>query len=124
MPPQVNARVTAIHHGGIPDDWDRPAEAGAQKWAGDLPAYYREKVDRVTTAGGVNVIVRRTLWVDTAPLRRAGLLDGDEPLDTDDVITFAGPSGDEVRLPAIAVAASELAGAAPVSTTRIDLEHG
>lgn len=129
MPPQVNARVTAVHAQGIPDDWDthQGGDPGAPKWVGELAAYYRVKVDRVAADGGVNIITRRTLWVDTAALRRAGLIGNADPeldLDTDDVITFTPAARPELRLPAIAVAASELAGAGPVSTTRIDLEHG
>lgn len=127
-PPQANATITAVRGQGQRDDWDRNqgGDEGAPKFAGELRAYYREKADRVASGGAVDVITRRTLWVTTAELRRVGLLGAGAPadLDTDDVITFTPDGRPEASSPAIAVAASELAGASAVSTTRIDLEHG
>ena len=118
MPPQVNAHVTRVVGQGTADDWDRPASDGAQKWVGRAAAYYREKVDRVTDgAGSVNVLVRRTVWVDTSDLDAMAL-------DTDDVITIEPDGRPAITSPARTIARSALADAPTVSTTRIDLEDG
>lgn len=118
-PPQTNATLTAIAGAGAADDWDRPASAGASKWTGSIRAYYREKVDRVANGqGGVDVLVRRTLWVETADLP--------DELDTDDALTFRvdGDAADQIGT-ARTVARSRLPAAgvpSALQTTRMDLE--
>lgn len=91
MPPQANVTVTRVTGGGRGDDWDRPAAAGPQKWAGAARAYYRETTDRVTGGGRLDVFLRRELIVDTADVEAMDL-------DTDDVITWRvdGSSVDSV----------------------------
>jgi len=116
MPPQVNATLTQVQGAGTVDDWDTPAAAGSVKWSGDADAYYREKLERLADAGEVNVLVHRTLWIDTRDARDAGL-------DTDDVLTFTNPAGVSQTAKAIAVAYSELDGIPrDLQTTRIDLQ--
>lgn len=123
---QVNAALLTVTGAtaasGGRDDWDNPgadapgAGAGAAKFDGELDAYYREKTDRRAGANGTDVEVSRVLWLTAADARPLGL-------DTDDVITFRGPDGEEHTGRAIAVAISELPGASDaVQTARIDLE--
>lgn len=111
---QVNAYLTRIAPSAAPDDWDVDVAGGAEKWSGRLEAYLREKVDRAQGTAGIDVLTRRTLWVDTAALPAE--------LDTDDVITVELEDGTELTSPARTIARSSLAGAEAVSTTRIDLE--
>lgn len=114
---QTNATLIEIVGAGTGDDWDVPASAGAVKWTGRIPAYYREKADRVPSpAGGVDVLTRRTVWVDTTSLDGVNL-------DTDDLITLERRGG-LLTSPARTIAASYLEDALEVATTRIDLEHG
>lgn len=121
MPPQVNARLVKVTGQGTADDWDRAAAAGAVKWENpslELNAYYRERVDRISTGDRVDVLVRRTLFVDTDLADRL-------ELDTDDVVELVNDAGVTVRSPARTVARSRLAGVpGPLQTTRIDLEDG
>lgn len=89
MPAQVNATVTIISAAGTPDDWDRAAAAGIEKWSGEARAYYRERAAREPGAAGAeNVYTKRELIVDVADVLEM-------ELDTDDVITFTvdGRSG-------------------------------
>lgn len=81
MPPQTNATVTAVAGQGAPDDWDRPAAAGAAKFAGAIRGYYRESLVEVRGNGTVDVVLRRELVIDNDDV---DLLE----LDTDDVLTF------------------------------------
>lgn len=121
MPPQVNARLTAVNDAdaasGGRDDWDAPAApdgpaAGVEKWAGDEPAYYTEKITR---ADG-NVVATRILYVDTHVATAAGI-------DTDDVLTFTDPDGEVRRARAALVARRALAGVPlELQTTRLELE--
>lgn len=91
MPPQVNATVTAVVGAGTGDDWDRPAEAGAVKWTAGARVYYRETTDRVRGAtGGLDILERRELILDTADVDAMGL-------DTDDFITFTVDGDASVR---------------------------
>lgn len=124
MPPQVNATLTRVTGAtaatGGRDDWDapgvEPAGAGPQKWAGAAPAYYSESVQRTAGGGDVNVASTRTLFVDSAVARAAGI-------DTDDVLTFTGPDGVVRTARAATVAVRELAGIpADLQTARLDLE--
>lgn len=115
-PPQVNGRLTRVAGAQAADDWDTAVAAGADKWAGTIDVYYREKVDRVAAGDEVNVLTRRTAWADTAELTAE--------LDTDDVITLELDDGRTITSPARTIARSSLAGAELVATTRIDLEDG
>lgn len=117
MPPQANATVTLATGAGVADDWDRPADAGDPKWSGSVRAYYREKVDRIASAGAVNVLVRRTLWLDTADVDAMAL-------DTDDVLTFTVDGAAAASTgTAKTLARARLAGIpSSLQTTRIDLE--
>jgi len=90
--------------------------AGAAKWNGSAPAYYREDVRRDVTAGGANVVAARVLYVDSAVARAAGI-------DTDDVLTFTDPAGVVVSARAAVVAIRELDGVpAELQTARLELE--
>lgn len=117
MPPQTNAAVTRVAGSGSADDWDRPAAAGGQKWAGVIRAYYREATDRRAGEGAVDVAVARELIVDTAALDELGL-------DTDDVITFrVDGAGAETTGVARAIRRSQLEGVPrDVATSKITLE--
>lgn len=128
-PLQANATVTAVKTAsaatGGRDDWDtqegvEPAGAEAAKWSGTELAYYREAIDKVDG----NVLVRRTLYLQTAAARTMGI-------DTDDVITFTGPDGVERKATAVLVAyadptrAGELGGLVSdsrIATTRLELQ--
>ena len=115
MPPQVNAHVVKVSGAGTADDWDRAGAAGAVKWEGEASAYYREKADRVEADGAVNVLTRRTVWVDTT--------DADAmSVDTDDVIEVRLDRGSTITATAQAVSRSALDGVSPdLQTTRLDL---
>lgn len=122
MPAQVNAAVTRVLEAtaaaGDRDDWDNPgvepAGGGAEKWAGAVDAYYRERI--VRQAGDeLTVYTARTVIVDTADYRLLGL-------DTNDVVEVEGPAG-TVSARAVSIAVAELAGMPPeLATTRIELE--
>lgn len=87
MLPQSNARLTKIESSGTRKDWELPAGAGAEKWAGDVDAYYTEKRERVTAGGDSDVIVRRMLIVETRHV---------EALDNDDLITFTYAGAEQI----------------------------
>lgn len=105
-PLHVNARIISVVDAtaatGGRDDWwadvesEEPAGAGASKWTGDEPAYYREAIDDSTG----DVLERRTLWLATQTARTIGI-------DTDDVILFIGPDGQQHTATAQAVAYSD-----------------
>jgi hypothetical protein len=122
MPPQVNATITATTEAsaaaGDRDDWDdpgvEPAGGGAPKWAGNVPAYYREKVDRVTDGGTINILTRRTLYIDALQFHAMAL-------DTNDIVTFTW-RGAERTGKAIAVVVADLPALARVSSVRVELE--
>lgn len=118
MPPQTNATVTAIAGQGKAEDWDTPAAAGAAKWAGEVRAYYRESLDRVTGNGTVDVVLRRELVIDYEDVDLMGL-------DTDDVITFRvdGRQADETA--SARVIPRRLLGSIPrtLQTSRIVLDE-
>lgn len=131
MPMHVNSTVTRVAEPsdttapGSSDDWDTPgvdspsdaaAGAGTQKWAGSIHAYYREKVERLADgSGGVNVLTRRTLYLDTADVELV-------TLDTDDVITFTA-RGQTMTGTARTLARAMLDGIPrPIQTTRVELD--
>lgn len=114
MPAQVNAELVKVVGAGVAEDWDRVGQAGAVKFTGSIPAYLRERVDRVSDGQTVNILERRTVWIDTADARALGI-------DTDDVVTIRA-RGQEYTASAVAVARSELDGLSRfIQTTRIDL---
>lgn len=117
-PPQHNATLTLVAGAGVADDWDRAGGAGPQKFAGEVRGYYRETTDRVSDGrGGVDVLIRRELIIETADL------DAINGLDTDDVLTFRvdGETVDRVAQ-ARTIRASRLAGVTPsLQTAKITL---
>jgi hypothetical protein len=128
VPLQTNASLLAVNDAdagtGGRDDWDAPvpasspatAPAGALKWAGDVDAYYRETVDRVWTAAGVDVVAVRRLIIDSSVARAAAV-------DTDDVVTFVDPTGVTVHARVARVSIAELVGITPaLQTARLDLQ--
>lgn len=126
MPPQVNARLTAVTGATAAtrgrDDWDEPAggepaDAGGLKWSGSAPAYYREDVRRIVgAAGGADVVEARVLYIDSSVARAANI-------DTDDVLTYTDPAGVERTARAAVVAIRELAGVpGDIQTARLELE--
>lgn len=120
MPPlQVNSRLTRIVSAGSAPDWDEPGSAGAEKWAGSEPAYYREHLEREVDAGGAtsSVLTRRTLILghDGTALPH---------IDTNDILEF-----DVDELGAMTGSARAIGGRQPLpglsaelSTARIELE--
>lgn len=66
-PAQTNAAVLKVTRGGFSEEPGASVEAGAGAAAfeGSTRIYYREKRERVTSGQGRDVIVRRTLIVDT-----------------------------------------------------------
>jgi hypothetical protein len=116
MPAQTNSKITAIAGSGSPDDWDRPATDGDDKWTGEVRAYYREKTDRVVKDGEVNLFTRRTLIVDVDDLDRF-------ELDTDDTITFVRDGGATTTGTAVTITRADLANVPrELRTARIELE--
>lgn len=101
MPLQHNATVTRLDRSGggqaVPaGDWDRDTgdEPGATdaKWSGAVRALYRETTDRVDDGqGGVNVLTRRELVIDTADVDAL-------ELDTNDVLTFTVDGEEDERI--------------------------
>jgi hypothetical protein len=81
VPAQENATVTRVAGAGTSDDWDRAPGAGAEKWAGEARAYYREATERVPGDGSTDVFVRRELVLEVDDVLAMAL-------DTDDVLTF------------------------------------
>jgi hypothetical protein len=79
MLPQTNARLTRIAGAGTAADWDLPGAAGAEKWSGDADAYYSEKRERVYRGGDTDLVLRRTLIVESRFV---------DQLDNDDLVTF------------------------------------
>lgn len=117
-PPQTNATVTRVAGAGVADDWDRPAQAGADKFAGAERAYFRRRGDRVASGGRVDVLERDELVVEVAWVRTVGL-------DTDDVITYVLDDAPDAPLTASpqAIPVKALAGIpAGLQTSRIALE--
>lgn len=122
--PQSNARLVAVTSAtaarGDRDDWDQaagvePAGAGTSKWTGDVPAYYRQDVQRVL-GGDANVTRVRTLYVESAVARAAGL-------DNDDVVTFVDDAGVTRTATARVVSVRTLASIPlGLQTTRLDLD--
>lgn len=107
-PLQVNARITGVKQATaatsgrddfFEDEGTEPTGAGVSKWSGDLPAYYREKIDKVDG----DVLVRRTLILTTVDARTM-------TIDTDDVVVFIGPDGAEHQATAKLIAYSEASG--------------
>jgi hypothetical protein len=116
MPPQTNATATAGAGGGRRDDWDVSAAAGAAKWAGEVRAYFRERVDRQSGGDGVNIAAARSLIIDSADFDAMAL-------DTDDVVTFQPDGAGQQTGTAKASAPARLAGIPrDLQTTRIELE--
>jgi hypothetical protein len=120
LPPQTNATLTAVGTSSEqPDDWDVPAAPGDPdaKWAGEVRVYYREKQDRITDGGSVNIFTRRTLFVDTRDLEAI-------ELDTDDLVTFrVDGAGDDATGKAQAITTARLDGIPrELETSRIELD--
>lgn len=117
MPLQENATVTKVVDPGAAsgvgsDDWDAAADAPTEKWTGSVRAYYREKIDR---RPGVDVLVIRTLIIDTADYDDLGI-------DTDDIVTFTVDGAAQTTGTAALVSVARLAGiASDLQTTRIEL---
>lgn len=123
MPPQVNARITAVLEAtaaaGNRDDWDdpdaEPAGAGAQKWAGTVEAFLEETASRSFASGSDDLFERRRLHIDSADYRTMAV-------DTDDVIVYTGPDGVERSAEAKTITVAELAGIPrALQTTTIEL---
>lgn len=118
MPPlQTNSRLTAVHTQATAPDWDRPGNGGAEKWAGDERAYYRESRERITgDAGATTAVLMRTLiiGVDGAAL---------EHIDNDDVLTFELDTGETMTATARTITTARLAGlSSSIQTSRIVLD--
>lgn len=118
-PPQHNATLSKITGAGVADDWDRPAEEGAVKWAGEARGYYRETTTREQGANGAtNIATKRELVITMDTLDELDL-------DTDDVLTFT-VDGDETEQTGTAqsIPRVRLAGVpAEVQTSRIRFEN-
>lgn len=78
----VNARLTRVQAAGVGDTYETggaPA-AGAEKWAGDVGAWYEERRQRQLDGPAANVYVWRDLIVSA---------DLGIPFEEGDVLTFA-----------------------------------
>lgn len=63
MLPHSNATLTKVAGGGTSEDYDAPAGADTQKWAGRVGVYVQERTERVTVQAGSDVIVGRVAVV-------------------------------------------------------------
>lgn len=117
-PLQTNATLISVAAGGATEEPGsrRPAGAGAAKFAGAARVYYREKQERRRGAEGRDVVVRRTVIVDS----RDPAVDWDEgdvvALELDGGSAETGSVQDLER-----ALLDELAGSG-VETTRLELE--
>lgn len=129
MPLQVNATLTAVTGAsaatGGRDDWDEapagPAGDAPSKWTGSADAYLLQRRRNVWTPDGIDIVEERALIIDSDVATVIGI-------DTDDVLTFTGPTGDvyAARAASVAVRTAQAAGAPQrvangLQTTRIDL---
>lgn len=129
MPLQVNATLTAVTGAsaatGGRDDWDEspglPTIDAPSKWTGSEDAYLLERRRNVWTPDGIDVVDERALIIDSDLAVTIGI-------DTDDVLTFTGPTGATytARAASVAVRVAQAAGAPQrvangLQTTRIDL---
>jgi hypothetical protein len=64
MPPQSNALLLTVDAQPPTDDWFGPDPPTPDEFAGGLPVYYDEKIDRRASAGGSDVVVWRMLTID------------------------------------------------------------
>lgn len=116
-PVETNATLTEVRGGGSSEEPGsrRAAGADAAKFAGEARVYYREKRERVTSGQGSDVIVRRTLIVDS----REGIdwHDGDEVDFTPD---DRPPAKGTVQT--IEAAQSRPYAGSGVETTRVELD--
>lgn len=65
--PQQNAtlRAVSLQAGIVRDQGEEITVGGATKWSGDAPAYYHEKRIENEPGGGLALILRRSLIVNT-----------------------------------------------------------
>lgn len=117
-PAQTNATLTKVTRGGKREEpgASRAAGAGEPIFEGTVRIYYQEKRERVQTAAGRDVLIRRLLIVDT----RSPAIEWLE----DDVVTFTRDRGGEVTGAVQNVTEAELGEFAGtgVETSRVELE--
>lgn len=112
--PQSNAQLRKVASGGTPADYDTPATADSTNFEGSAPAYYRERRERISTASGSDVIVRRELIVGT---RNPGIVYASGATVTFDV------EGDEQTGEVQQVVTRRLPGAGATETVVLTLEN-
>lgn len=78
MPPQANAVLRAVATSGSTDEWNAPSDPDSPVFTGAVPAWYEERRQRTVGVDGSNVVVWRTLIVDSLPF----------PLTVDQEIAF------------------------------------
>lgn len=92
--PQSNATLTRVAGGGTSEDFDVPAGADADKWAGKMGVYVQERTERLTHDRASDVIVERVVVVPASlPVEFAQgdtlTLDRDGEVVTEDVRAVA-----------------------------------
>lgn len=117
MPPQVNATLSRVQGVSAGEAVDGPVAAGAEKWAGSVGAYLRERRNRQREAATGNVEIDRQLIVEN----------DDPPVDwaIGDVVTFT-PAGAASQTGTVQLverrAISDPAIPPELQTTRLTLE--
>lgn len=63
---QANARLRSVEGAGSTDTYNGPQpDDGGALWTGNAGVYYEQRRERVTTGDAQDVLIRRTLLVDT-----------------------------------------------------------
>ena len=117
-PVETNATLTEVSKGGTREEpgAEKPAGAGESGFEGEARIYYQRKRERIPTAAGVDVRIRRILHVDT----RDPELDWREG----DVVAFVSDRGEAGTGTVQTVTPAELGALAGsgVETTKVELE--
>jgi hypothetical protein len=100
-----NATLTRVKEGGASQDWDTPAGAGAERWSGEVGAYFGEQLLTEVDGEDLNEVGQARLIF---PLEAA------VDVDRNDTLTFEH-DGDELTRRARNVTRLELAGAVVVT---------
>lgn len=61
-----NANLTLVKAVGSSPDYDRDAVAGATKFTGSERVFWSEQEERITTGGGSDIVIRRSMLVNPA----------------------------------------------------------
>lgn len=66
MPPQTNAKLLKVAGVAVTggESYDAPSAAGADKWAGDVDVYIRDRRNSRKSGDGEDIVLERTVIVD------------------------------------------------------------